>query len=237
MRFAAALCLLTILSIASAASGASAPSGVGNTVSATGSVGALHVDRSGAAEIRRFAGRPSFQGRGRTPLGPAFDALGYGCLRHWADTKGINPGGTRLTHVRCRTVYFVSLSTQRLASFWTNSPAFRTVNGSHPGMTQRIADGLERQHAYVHALTGISYRTRSSDLFIENIGCKFARPGGESPDRCLPLAAYALAIFSLFAPSSRMRRQREKKASASWSRAKTFTAIGPSGMEGVASRS
>src|SRR6266511_1021446 len=194
MRFAAALCLLTFLSIASAASGASAPSGVGNTVSATGSVGALHVDRSGAAEICRFAGRPSFQGRGRTPLGPAFDALGYGCLRHWADTKGINPGGTRLTHVRCRTVYFVSLSTHRLASFWTNSPAFRTVNGSHPGMTQRIADGLERQHAYVHALTGISYRTRSSDLFIENIGCKFARPGGD-PERTPCLGGHVRSLI------------------------------------------
>src|SRR5256885_15813833 len=104
MRFAAALCLLTILSIASAASGAPAPSGVGNTVSATGSVGALHVDRSGAAEIRRFAGRPSFQGQGRTPLGPAFEALGYGCLRPWADTDGVKPGGTRPTEGRGRGV-------------------------------------------------------------------------------------------------------------------------------------
>ena len=166
MRFAAALCLLTILSIASAASGASAPSArAGNTVLASGSVGALHVDRSRPAEIRRLAGPPSFQGRGRTALGPAFEALGYGCSRRWADTKGINPGGTRPTRVWCRTVYFVSLSTHRLASFWTDSPSFRTVNGLHPGMPQRIADGLERHHAYVHALTGISYSTRSDDLF------------------------------------------------------------------------
>jgi hypothetical protein len=50
-------------------------------------------------------------------------------------------------------------------------------------------------------------------------------------------ARYARAISSLFAPSSRMPRQTAKKASASWSRAKTFTAIGPSGIEGVASRS
>jgi len=57
------------------------------------------------------------------------------------------------------------------------------------------------------------------------------------PTAACRFAAYALAISTLFAPSSRMRRQQEKKASASWSRAKTFTAIGPSGMEGVASRS
>src|SRR5437588_107137 len=156
MKFAVALCVLT-MSIASAASGASAPSGqAGKTVSASGSVGALHVDRSRPAEIRRLAGPPSFQGRGRAALGAAFEALGNDCSRRWADTKGINPGGTQPTHVWCRTVYFVSPSTHRLASFWTDSPSFRTVNGSHPGMPQPVADGLERHHAYVHALTGMS---------------------------------------------------------------------------------
>jgi hypothetical protein len=194
MKFTVALCVLT-MSIASAASGASAPSArAGNTVLASGSVGALHVDRSRPAEIRRLAGRPSFQGRGRTALGPAFEALGYGCSRRWADTKGINPGGTRRTHVWCRTVYFVSLSTRRLASFWTDSPSFRTVNGSHPGMPQRIADGLERHHAYVHTLTGISYTTRSADLFIENSGCKSARPGGD-PERTPCLGGHVRSLI------------------------------------------
>jgi hypothetical protein len=194
MKFAVALCVLT-MSIASAAIGAAAPSPrAGNTVSASGSVGVLNVDRSRPAEIRRLAGPPSFQGRGRTTLGPAFEALGYGCSRRWADTQGINPVGTRPTHVRCRTVYFVSLSTQRLASFWTDSPSFRTVNGSHPGMPQRIADGLERHHAYVHALTGISYSTRSADLFIENIGCKSARPGGD-PERTACLGGHVRSLI------------------------------------------
>ena len=194
MKFAVALCVLT-MNIASAASGASAPSArAGNTVSASGSVGALHVDRSRPAEIRRLAGPPSFQGRGRTALGPAFEALGYSCSRRWADTKGINPGGTLPTHAWCRTVYFVSLSTHRLASFWTDSRSFRTVNGSHPGMPQRIADGLERQHAYVHALTGISYSTRSVDLFIENIGCKSATPGGD-PERTPCLGGHVRSLI------------------------------------------
>jgi hypothetical protein len=194
MKFAVALCVLT-MSIASAASGASAPSArAGNTVSAGGSVGALLVDRSRPADIRRLAGPPAFQGRGRTALGPAFEALGYGCSRRWADTQGINPGGARPTHVWCRTVYFVNLSTHRLASFWSDSPSFRTVNGSHPGMTQRVADGLERHHAYVHALTGISYSTRSADLFIENIGCKSARPGGD-PERTPCLGGHVRSLI------------------------------------------
>jgi hypothetical protein len=181
MNFAAVLFLI-ILSAANAAGGESSPSRAAGTVSATGSVAGLEIDRSRPSDIRRLAGRPSFQARGRTTLGPAFEALGYGCSRRWADTKGINPGGARQTRVWCRTVYFVSLSTHRLASFWTDSPTFRTVNGSRPGMPQRIADRLERQHAYVHALTGISYSTRSADLFIENVGCKSARPGGD-PER------------------------------------------------------
>ena len=186
MKFAVALCVLT-MSIANAASGASTPSArAGTTVSAAGSVGGLHVDRSRPAEIRRLAGPPSFQGRGRTALGPAFEALGYGCSRRWADTRGINPGGTRPTHVWCRTVYFVSLSTHRLASFWTDSPRFRTVNGSHPGMA--------RQHAYAHALTGISYTTRNADLFIENIGCKSARPGGD-PERTPCLGGHVRSLI------------------------------------------
>ena len=194
MKFAVALCALT-MSIASAAGGASAPAArAGNTVSPSGSVCALHVDRSRPAEIRRLAGPPSFQGRGRTALGPAFEALGYGCSRRWADTKGINPGGTLPTHVWCRTVYFVSLSTHRLASFWTGSPSFRTVNGSHPGLPQHIADGLERRHAYVHALTGISYSTRSADLFIENTGCKSARPGGD-PERTPCLGGHVRSLI------------------------------------------
>ena len=59
------------------------------------------------------------------------------------------------------------------------------------------------------------------------------RGGGARP----ATPGYARAISSLFAPSTRMRRQTARTASASWSRAKTLTAIGPSGIEGVASRS
>ena len=79
-------------------------------------------------------------------------------------------------------MYFVSVKTHKFASFWTDSPTFRTVNGSHPGMAQRLADRLEGRHAFAHALTGISYRTRSADLFIENIGCRSTKAGGD-PER------------------------------------------------------
>jgi hypothetical protein len=81
-----------------------------------------------------------------------------------------------------------------LASFWTDSPTFRTVKGSRPGMPQRIADGLEGHHAHTHALTGISYSTRSADLFIENIGCKSARRGGD-PERTPCLGGHVRSLI------------------------------------------
>jgi hypothetical protein len=127
-------------------------------------------------------------------LAATFEAFGYGCSRRWADTKGINPGGTRPTHVWCRTVYFVNLKTLRFAGFWTDSPSFRTVNGSYPGLSQRAADRLERRHAYAHALTGISFDTRAAELVIENVGCKPATPGGD-PERTPCLGGYVRSLI------------------------------------------
>jgi hypothetical protein len=72
----------------------------------------------------------------------------------------------------CRTIYFVSPRTGKLAGFWTDSTLFRTDKGSRPGMRQGTADRLEGAHPYVHALTGIGRSTRRATLFIENTGCK-----------------------------------------------------------------
>ena len=66
--------------------------------------------------------------------------------------------------------------------------------GFAPGMPQRIADGLEGHHAHTHALTGISYSTRSADLFIENIGCKSARRGGD-PERTPCLGGHVRSLI------------------------------------------
>lgn len=174
------------LTISACGVGGSATGASTNTdsgvVTATGFVGALRVDRSTASDIRRLAGPPSFAGTGRTTLGPAFEAFGYSCSRRWVKTQGINPGGERRTHVWCRTVYFVRLTTRKLASFWTDARSFETANGSRPGMRQRTVDRLEHRHAYAHALTGISGTTRTASLFIENIGCRPANPGGD-PER------------------------------------------------------
>jgi hypothetical protein len=168
-------------------------------VSAIGRIGPLRVDRSTSADISRYVGAPTFTGKGTPaanfrPFAPSFVALGYQCSRRWVDTRGINPGGVRATHVWCRTVYFLSARTGKLAGFWTDSPTFRTPNGSRPGMRQATADRLERSHAYAHALTGISLSGRDANLFIENAGCKLATPGGD-PQRTPCLGGYVRSLI------------------------------------------
>jgi hypothetical protein len=168
-------------------------------VSAIGRIGPLRLDSSTSTDIRRYIGAPMFAGTGAPaanlrPLATSFVAFGYQCSRRWADTRGINPGGVRATHVWCQTVYFLSAKTGKLDGFWTDSPAFRTPSGSRPGMRQAIADRLERSHAYAHALTGISLTRRGTNLFIENVGCRPATPGGD-PQRTPCLGGYVRSLI------------------------------------------
>jgi hypothetical protein len=83
--------------------------------------------------------------------------------------------------VWCGTLYLVNPKTGKLAGFWTDSTAFRTVKGSRPGMRQSDADRLEGAHAHIHALTGIDHRTPTANLFIENAGCEAGTNLNASP--------------------------------------------------------
>jgi hypothetical protein len=159
-----------------AAAGGGHPLGGAGVVSPAGRIGELRIDRSGPADIRRFAGHPAVAGRGRTnalfaSFVPWYEAFGYRCSRR-SQSLGFDPGGARPWHVRCQTVYFVNPRTGRLADFWTDSTAFRTDRGSRARIRQARADRLEGAHAHVGALTGISRRTKAATLFVENAGCK-----------------------------------------------------------------
>jgi hypothetical protein len=149
----------------------------GAVLSAVGRLGALRIDKSTPADIRRFAGAPAFVGRGKTAANfagflPLYKALGYACSRRRSRGYGLDPGGARAAGVWCRIVYFVNPKTGRLAGFWTDSNEFRTRRGSRPGMRQALADRIEGARAHVGALTGIALSTRTARLFIENKGCK-----------------------------------------------------------------
>lgn len=188
--------ILVGLGVGGSVGAATQPAGV---VSAVGRVGPLRIDRSTSTDVRRYVGVPMFVGKG-TPsanfraFAPSFVALGYQCSRRWADTRGINPGGARATHVWCRTVYFLSATTGMLAGFWTDSPRFRTQRGSRPEMRQATADHLERAHAHGGALTGISLSEHVRHLVIENIGCKRSAPGGD-PQRTPCLGGHVRSLI------------------------------------------
>jgi hypothetical protein len=92
------------------------------------------LDRSSAAQVVAFAGRPQYQAPGRNSgLGPngrwdAFLALGYRC--------GSGAGGAftrKVEGVDCATVYYLDRKTGRLAGFWTASSRFHTAAGSAGG--------------------------------------------------------------------------------------------------------
>jgi hypothetical protein len=153
--------------------------GGSGVVSPAGWIGELRIDHSTPADIRRIAGAPAFAGGGSPDANfadilPSYEALGYGCSRERSQGRGFDPGGAHSAHMWCRTVYFVLPKTGKLAGFWTDSPEFRTVKGSRPGMRQADSDRLEGAHPFVGALTGIDLPTRTATLFIDNAGC---RPG------------------------------------------------------------
>jgi hypothetical protein len=151
--------------------------GGSGVVAATGQVGELRVDQSTPADIRRFAGAPTFAGTGTTNANfasvlPSYTALGYACSRRRSQRFGFDPGGAHATHIWCRTIYFVNPRTGKFAGFWTDATGFRTLKGSRPGMREETADRLEDAHPHIGALTGIDRETRTATLFIENAGCK-----------------------------------------------------------------
>jgi len=146
---------------------AGAPSAAASVTSlnADGYVGPLRLDHSSAADIRRFAGAPEFDGTGSfaTTLAgyPAtYLALGYGCSATLA-SAGRDPGGDRPAHLYCHTVYYLSPRTHALAAVWTDSPAFRTSEGTRPGMNEQTALRLERSE-----ITGIIRTAGAANLAL-----------------------------------------------------------------------
>jgi hypothetical protein len=139
-----AIRLLAVLLLVGAATAAAAVPrhGGAGRVSTRGSIGALQLDRSKAADVKRFAGKPGFVGIGTfRPLVvdvPRFVALGYGCRQ--VSSGGIptvrsDPSGHPVgSRVDCETTYYISKKTQKLAYFETRSQAFATALGTRAGM-------------------------------------------------------------------------------------------------------
>lgn len=161
------------------------PHGGAGIVRADGSVGRLHVDRSTAGDVRRFAGAPNYRGIGAFRSGgvvPRFLALGYGCHRvqeggiPTAQDDGTGTRHPRTSGIDCTTVYFVNQRTKKLALFTSRSPRFATPLGTRPGM--RWSKVRERGHQYVNC-EGLFVSGRHAELVLSNIGGR--EPGGDPP--------------------------------------------------------
>lgn len=143
----------SLVSAASACGSSRVPHGGEGVVGANGAVGLLRVDRSTPMEIQAFAGPADYISTGALrPLireFASFLALGYDCARvpsGGIPTTAVDPktGAPGDSHVNCRTVYFVSEKTGKLAGFVTGSPHFRTAAGVRASTS--VADAKRREH-------------------------------------------------------------------------------------------
>lgn len=149
--------------------------GGAGVVSANGTVGPLHIDRSSAAEIEAFAGPPEYVGTGRfRPLireFPPFVAFGYEC-RHvrlgGIPTMAVDKstGAPGDSHVDCRTVYWVNSKTGRLAGFSTDSRRFHTPVGVRAGTSLAAAKRREHRPTLMDSPSALNVETADADLLI-----------------------------------------------------------------------
>jgi hypothetical protein len=188
--FLLALSALAAAGLVTPAGASRALHGGAGVVSLRGTIGALHLDRSTAADVRRVAGRPDYEGIGSFRPGvdvvPLFRALGYDC--HQVKSGGIlinrrdRQGYPQGSGVECKTTYYVSQRTHTLGYFETASRAFHTPLGTHVG----LAWAKVKEHGHYPPNCGGPLTTgRDATLGIWNRGGKTGpkRPGDEPDER------------------------------------------------------
>jgi hypothetical protein len=120
-------------------------------VSPTGQIGALWLDRSTEADVRRLAGPPArvsfFADAGGGPL--IGKELEYRCGRG------------------CQTSYIINRATGRITDFMSNSPRLGTPHGSRVGMSQGEVERREGVRARSLCLTSVTLHSGPRRLELE----------------------------------------------------------------------
>jgi hypothetical protein len=186
------LVALAALVATSTAAGSRALHGGAGSITASGSIGDVQLDRSGVADVVAFAGRPDFravgdfqgtQGATRDAsakrIFPSFLVLGYGCA-HTASNHRSDPTPYQQSGTYCLTNYYFRLrierkpsSVQALSGVWTGSPHFHTSRGASPGMSQATVDRREHGDGGVHEIgchQGIYLASRRTHMLLPNQG-------------------------------------------------------------------
>lgn len=154
--------------------------GTGFPVSLTssGRIGRLRIDVSTREDVIAFAGTPEAEGENSAsaPL-LGWDALGYSCGK--ADPRGafLAPLGGGPPYLFCRTVYYLSAETGRLATFATNERRFRTTTGIDVGMRTAAASRRAKRPAYAGCTQSITLQTPQAHLAMAISGAHTAMRG------------------------------------------------------------
>ena len=176
------ICLLGLFSstataehvIGASASGVAAAGRLGGsgTISATGRVGPLQIDRSNRAAILAFAGQPTAERTGGSPGAPPYDALGYEC----SATASIGDAPLASGGPYCRTVFYINDQTGELGTFFTAAAhQYRESHGVRIGTTTATAERLLHMRLIAGCGTSIYLKTKAAFLTVAFTGGR-ARP-------------------------------------------------------------
>lgn len=164
------------------------PRGGAGTVSANGKVGPLTIDRSGRGAVIAFAGRADTEVVDSYAGGPAYDAIGYGCVGHERTT--LAPVG----RLYCRTAFYVDVASGSLEQFFTTSRLYHDQHGVTVGMSSATASRRTHRTAITGCSEGIYLRTRNATLVI---GMSGGRPGKPNGAGALPLLGGHVELLAL----------------------------------------
>lgn len=138
------------------------------TITRSGRIGSLHIDKSSLQAVERVWGKPAqltpdicFGGVGEC-VGGYYTQLGYNCT----------------TSSVCQFDFYIARSTGRLESFSTTSAKFRLFGGVRAGMSAELASERLHKPDIAGCGQGISLDTSTLSVSVGTVGGK-SEPSGD----------------------------------------------------------